>query len=337
MPARSSASRSFLHLFVLLASGISLGAIACSSSSSSGVTAGSDGGSQGGDDASSGDDGSTSGNDSGSGGFDANGPHAKIRIMTGNLSSGSSQNYDGGEGARIFAGLHADIIMIQEFNVGSNDTDVQNFVTTVCGSGCSYFQEPKVSGVTIPNGIITKFPILNSGIWDDPNTTDREFAWAQIDIPGPVDLWAVSVHLLTSSGGNRTLQANSLVGYIRANVPAGAYYAIGGDFNTDSRSEGAISAFSAIVNTDPPYPVDQANNENTNAPRSHPYDWVVGSPELAAGMVPAQVGANSFPGGLVVDTRVYTPIEDLAPAMTTDSAATNMQHMGVVRDFLVAD
>ena len=293
-----------------------------------------DGGSQEGSDASSGDDGGTGGDDSGSGGFDANGPHAKIRIMTGNLTAGTKQNYDTGEGERIFEGCHADIILIQEFNVGTTDTDVQNFVTTVCGDGCSYYQEP---GVSIPNGIITKFPILSSGFWDDPNTTDREFAWAQIDIPGPRDLWAVSVHLLTSSSGNRTLQANSLVGYIKNNVPADAYLVIGGDFNTDTRNEGAITALSAVVVTDPPYPADQAMNNNTNSPRNKPYDWVVGSPDLAAGLVPAQFGANSFAGGLVVDTRVYTPIEDLAPALTTDSAATNMQHMGVVRDFLVSD
>lgn len=306
--------------------------MACSSSSSPGET-GSDSGTTSGSDASAGDDVGASGDDSGTG-FDANGPHAKIRIMTGNLSSGDHQNYDSGEGERIFEGLHADIIMIQEFNVGTTDVDVQNFVTTVCGTGCSYYQEP---GVSIPNGIITKFPILSSGFWDDPNTTDREFVWAQIDVPGPRDLWAVSVHLLTSSSGNRTLQANSLVGYIGANVPADAYVAIGGDFNTDSRSEGAISALSAVVVTDPPYPADQAMNENTNAPRNKPYDWVVGSPDLAAGMVPVQIGSNSFPAGLVVDTRVYTPIEDIAPAMSTDSAALNMQHMGVVRDFLIAE
>lgn len=39
--------------------------------------------------------------------------------------------------------------------------------------------------------------------------------------------------------------------------------------------------------------------------------------------------------GLVVDTRIYTPLGDLAPAELADSDAANMQHMAVVRDFLV--
>jgi len=45
------------------------------------------------------------------------------------------------------------------------------------------------------------------------------------------------------------------------------------------------------------------------------------------------IGAASFLNGLVVDTRIYTPIADLAPALTGDSGAPSMQHMAVVRDF----
>ena len=47
------------------------------------------------------------------------------------------------------------------------------------------------------------------------------------------------------------------------------------------------------------------------------------------------IGAAQFANGLVVDTRVYTPLADLAPALATDSGATGMQHMAVVRDFLL--
>ena len=67
--------------------------------------------------------------------------------------------------------------------------------------------------------------------------TNRDFAWARIDMPGPKDLWVVSVHLLTSSSGVRNTEATNLVNFIKANVPAGDYLAIGGDFNTDSRTE----------------------------------------------------------------------------------------------------
>jgi hypothetical protein len=37
----------------------------------------------------------------------------------------------------------------------------------------------------------------------------------------------------------------------------------------------------------------------------------------------------------VLDTRVYTPLAEVAPAMTGDSAAANMQHMAVVKDVIV--
>jgi endonuclease/exonuclease/phosphatase family metal-dependent hydrolase len=262
-------------------------------------------------------------------------PRAHLRIVTGNLSSGNDQNYDSGEGARIFAGLKADVILIQEFNIGDKTpAAAQTFVTTVCGADCSYFQQDPAT-YNIPNGVISRFPILNSGTWDDPQTTDRDFAWAQIDVPGPIDLYAVSVHLLTTGATQRATQATTLENFVKANVPAGSFLTIGGDFNTDSRTEDAPLTLDAVVVTDGPYPADNAKNENTNAPRNKPYDWVTANPDLAAWVVPVTIGAQSFATGLVVDTRVFTPISDLAPAMTTDSAATNMQHMAVARDFMI--
>ncbi len=262
-------------------------------------------------------------------------PRAHLRIVAGNLTSGNNQNYDGGEGARIFTALKADVILIQEFNVGDKTpAAAQGFVTTVCGADCSYFQQDPAT-YNIPNGVISRFPILSSGTWDDPQTTDRDFAWAQIDVPGPIDLYAVSVHLLTSGATQRSTQATTLVNFVNANVPKDAYLVIGGDFNTDDRTEDAPLTLDAVVATDGPYPADGAKNENTNAPRNKPYDWVAPNPALLASLAPMTIGAQSFLSGLVVDTRVFTPISDLAPAMTTDSAATNMQHMAVARDFMI--
>jgi len=86
-----------------------------------------------------------------------------------------------------------------------------------------------------------------------------------------------------------------------------------------------------------PYPADQASNENTNAPRTSPYDWVLASPALDALAVPVVIGMSSFAHGLVFDSRVYTPLTDVPPVLQTDSAATNMQHMGVVRDFAIPE
>ena len=84
-----------------------------------------------------------------------------------------------------------------------------------------------------------------------------------------------------------------------------------------------------------PYPADQANNANTNGPRSRPYDWVLANDALHAFAAPTHIGQSVFAAGAVIDTRVYQPIGELAPAMATDSAATAMQHMAVVRDFVL--
>ena len=36
-----------------------------------------------------------------------------------------------------------------------------------------------------------------------------------------------------------------------------------------------------------------------------------------------------------IDSRTFTPLDDLKPIQATDSAASNMQHMAVVRDFRI--
>ncbi len=261
----------------------------------------------------------------------------RLRVVASNLSSGASgmPTYDDGPGKRILTGLHPDVVLMQEFIVGGNaKAAVDGFVHDVCGASCVYFQQPSVN---IPNGVISRYPIVASGVWDDAQTTDRDFVWAKIDVPGPHDLYAVSLHLLTKSETARADEATALVALLQANVPAGSFLVLGGDFNTSSRSETAITTLAAVVDTGGPFPVDNVANENTNAPRSRPYDWVLPNPALSALRFPVLLGTTPFPSGLVVDTRVYTPIGDLAPATADDSDAANMQHMAVVRDFLVPE
>jgi hypothetical protein len=131
-------------------------------------------------------------------------------------------------GIRIFQGMHPDVVMIQEFNYGNNsDTAIRQFVNTAFGPSFSYYREV---GAQIPNGVISRWPIIAAGEWDDTQVDNRDFAWARIDVPGPKDLWVVSVHLLTSSASVRNTEAANLVSLINANVPAGDYLAIGGDF-----------------------------------------------------------------------------------------------------------
>jgi endonuclease/exonuclease/phosphatase family metal-dependent hydrolase len=254
-----------------------------------------------------------------------------IRIAAANASSGNKQSYDPGHGINILQGIAADIVLIQEMNYGGNSAaSIRELADKVCGVEC----EISRGAGDIPNGVVSRYPILAKGAWKDPRVSNRDFTWARIDVPGPVDLWGVSVHLLTKNASERNLEASALVGLLEANVPSSDYVVVGGDFNTAARSEAAITTFSALLSVAAPYPVDQLGNGNTNAGRTKPYDWVLPSPGLRAREIPLKLGGSTFATGIVVDTRVYDPIEDLAPALATDSGAPSMQHMVVARDFL---
>ncbi|WP_375757070.1 lamin tail domain-containing protein [Corallococcus exercitus] len=259
--------------------------------------------------------------------------NVRLRLMAANITSGTGQDYNPGHGIRIFQGTDADIVMIQEFNYGSDSAaDIRAFVDTAFGTGFSYYRE---AGAQIPNGIISRYPIIAAGEWDDTQVSNRDFAWARIDIPGPKDLWAISVHLLTTSSGTRNTEASNLVKFINANVPASDYLVIGGDFNTNSRSEATFSTFSSVVSTASPYPADRNGNTNTNAGRNSPYDHVLVDNDLRAYQTAVVIGSSTFANGLVADTRVYSPISEISPAVSGDSGASGMQHMGVIKDFLI--
>ncbi|MCY1033971.1 lamin tail domain-containing protein [Corallococcus sp. BB11-1] len=259
--------------------------------------------------------------------------NVRLRLMAANITSGNGQDYDPGHGIRIFQGTDADVVMIQEFNYKTDSAaDIRSFVDTAFGTGFSYYRE---AGAQIPNGIISRYPIIAAGEWDDTQVSNRDFAWARINIPGPKDLWVVSVHLLTSGSGVRNTEASNLVRFINANVPAGDFLAIGGDFNTGSRNEATFSTFSSVVSTASPYPADRNGNTNTNAGRNSPYDHVLVDNDLRAYQTSVIMGSSTFANGLVLDTRVYSPLSDISPALSGDSGASGMQHMGVIKDFLI--
>ncbi len=257
-----------------------------------------------------------------------------LRIVAANLSAGSLQSYDTGEGIRILQGTDADVVLIQELKYGDNSpAAIRQLVDTAFDPSFHYYRE---GGAQIPNGIISRYPIVAAGEWDDPYLLNRDFAWARIDVPGPRDLWAISVHFYAQSSTTRDAEAASLVSYIQANVPAEDYLVIGGDLNTGWRGELAFTTLAQVVDVAGPFPVDQAGNANTNTSRYRPYDHVLVDADLRAAQVPTQIGASTFTDGLVVDTRLYSPIEELWPALATDSAAYNMQHMAVIKDFLLS-
>lgn len=279
-----------------------------------------------------GDAGTDAGSDAGTdAGTDAGPASGHVRIMAGNLTSGNNQSYDPGDGIRIFQGLKPDVAMIQEFNFGAgDDAAIRSFVDTAFGTGYSVQRQ---TGVQIPNGVVSRFPILQGGTWDDTQVTNRDFVWARIDVPGPNDLWAISVHLLTSSASVRNTEASALVALIRQNVPSTDFVAIGGDFNTGTRTEAAITTFGQILDVGAPFPADQSGNQNTNESRAKPYDWVLVSSLLDAHRVPTVIGSVTLADGLVFDSRVFTPLSAVSPVRSGDSSSLNMQHMGVVKDF----
>lgn len=256
-----------------------------------------------------------------------------VRIMSANLN-GNSQTYQP-FALRIFQGLKPDVVAIQEFNYNNNTTaDIRSMVDTAFGTNFAYFRESN-SGYSIPNGIISRYPIVNSGSWPDAEQSqpNRGFAWAQIDLPGTNNLYIVSVHLLTSSATARGNEATALKNLIQANFPAGAWIVVAGDFNTDTRTESAMITFDSFL-SDYPIPTDNTNNSFTSQNRNHPHDYVLPSFAMTNAETASVFPSHSFPNGLVFDSTVYTPLSDVSPVQFGDS--TNAQHMAVIKDFLVS-
>lgn len=307
------------------------------------------------------DAGSDGGSDAGPSG---DGGVQRIRLMAANLTAGNNQNYDvpsgdvaPGPGIRIMQGARPDIVMLQEFRIGAdNAAALQGMADLILGPGGYVCREPVAVG-DIPNGVISRFPILSCGTWPDPgftSTPNREFVYARIDVPGPTDLWVISVHLLTANSSVRQIEGAALVQRVTTELPPGDYVALGGDLNTDTADAGGEPIFAtfAPVFVVQPQATDQFGNPGTNTnrnirladggldpQRNKPYDWVLANRALMARMVPVVIsdGVTTLlqPTGFIIDTRVFDggTIGVLAPALVGDSAAVNMQHMGVIRDF----
>jgi len=265
-----------------------------------------------------------------------------IRIVAANLTSGNQQTYSPdngnhsnpeGAGARILKGLKPDVILIQEFNT---TVPVRQWVNQTLGEEYSFYQEAYEDVPNfIPNGVISRYPIIESGEWDDPTQTNRDFAWAKIRLPNGKNLWAISVHLYSKKPGVRAEEAKVLLEKINTLIPKEDLVVLGGDFNTRSREEACVKLLYGFFRDAEHEPTDQTGEENTNANRNRPYDWVLADAELEATATPLKIGGEEFPGGIVFDSRFFTPLTDVPPVQQTDSATPNMQHMAVVRDFLV--
>jgi len=250
------------------------------------------------------------------------------RIMAANTTSGTQQAYEG-PGIRIFQGLKPDVVAIQEFNYDSGT--IRQFIDTAFGTNYYYYRG---AGGSIPNGVVSRWPIIASGEWPSP-VAERDFSWATIDLPGTIDLHVVSVHLPTSSATSRNIEAVMIKTNVQANFPASHYIVVGGDMNTDTRTEAAITTFNTFL-SNAATPCDQDSNDDTNASRAKPYDWTMPNATLAARLVPTITQTRTFSNGLVYDSRVTAPYQLLpSPILSGDSGASGMQHMAVVKDFLL--
>ena len=259
-----------------------------------------------------------------------------IRVMAANIT-GNSQTYES-FAVRVFQGLRPDVVAIQEFNyLGNTPADFRALVDAAFGRDFVYFREAG-PGYSIPNGIISRWPIVESGSWEDIDTgvNDRGFAWARLELPGSNDLFVVSVHLKASSGGSnaarRAAQAGQLKGLIQSNFPANAWVVVAGDCNINAPDEAALATFKSFL-TDDPIPTDApiGGDADTNNSRAERYDYVFPNPNLNSNQVATIVGSRSFPNGLVFDSRVFTPLIEVAPVLAGDSGMA--QHMAVVKDF----
>ena len=256
-------------------------------------------------------------------------------IMAANTTSGSNQEYEG-PGNRIFQALCPDVALVQEFNM-TNGTTAAAYRSWVDQNFGTNFQYCVQTGVSIPNGVVSRWPISSWGVWDDTTLSDRDFVWAKIELPGTQKLYVVSLHIKASSTSSdvnqRIAEATALTNYI-ANAGWGSpYIVIGGDFNLYSTNETALKILTTKVTTDKHQPADQFGDRETNSARDNPYDRVLPSTNLDARHRTFYFGGYTYANGIVFDSRIVWASGLPPPVLAADSAAVNMQHMGVMKVF----
>jgi len=271
-------------------------------------------------------------------------------ILTANLTSGTntvsgSLTYDD-PGGRILEALCPDVVLIQEWVLKSGVT-YRGFVDEYFGSNFYFYIESQGGNYPMPNGIISRWEISASGEWESPYPTDtRDFAWSTIELPGPLKLHAVSVHLKATNWENpvgedaetRLNQARALTNYIaQAGWSESDYLVLGGDHNLTSRSEETLQVLTTVL-SDAHQPADQNGDKDTNSGRNKPYDLVLPNTVLDARHTSFTCYGYTFANGLVFDTRKTWNSGLPPPALAIDSdntvpEVTNMQHMAVMKVF----
>ncbi len=251
--------------------------------------------------------------------------HLSVLIAAANLTSGSNQRYEE-PGSLILRGLMPDVVGIQEFRVHGTRRE---FVDEVFGTNYHYV----VEAANLPCGVISRWPIVAWGTWHDSVVGNRNPLWAIIDVPHlGRKLQVVSAHLYASgSATDRNIQAHTMINGMEADFDPFDYTVVAADLNTQNRSEAALTTLAAWV-SDEIIPRDQHGNPNTNAGRSRPYDYVLPSPLLESLHQPLDLHGLTFTNGVIFDTRIWSDLPH--PVLASDSAASGMQHMAVLKYFV---
>ena len=266
--------------------------------------------------------------------------------MAANISTGNNQSYDPGHGIRIFKAVKPDIVMIQEFRYGrNNDDDINSMVSSTFGPEYFYSRGRYVDSSWIPNGIISRFPIIESGYWKSNLANNRDWDWAILDLPGNKELLVVSLHLLTDKNAQeigpltREIE-NKIADDKKKNLEY--YVMVGGDFNSSTVLNGKTDLKRVVYTSfsnNGSRPKDQDGDTTTNATRGKTLDVLLVDKELQQKEIPAKIGRHSYNNGHVFDSRVYSrrgELGDVTPVQADDCKGGKPiynQHMAVIRDF----
>ncbi len=268
-----------------------------------------------------------------------------FRAMAANITTGKNQSYDPGHGIRIFKAVKPDIVMIQEFRYGrNNDDDINSMVQSTFGADFSYHRGRYADNSWIPNGIISRYPIIDSGYWKSNMANNRDWDWAVVDLPGSKELLVVSLHLHTSDNAKEIpVLTKNIESKISADAPKGLnyYVMVGGDFNSATVLNGKTDLKRILTTSlgSNERPEDQYGDTTTNATRGKTLDVLLVDKTLHQKEIPAVIGNHSYAHGHVFDSRVYSKLGELssvAPVQANDSDGGNAvmnQHMAVIRDF----
>lgn len=248
-------------------------------------------------------------------------------VATANLSDSTTQAYDD-PGIRHLQALDPDILAVQEFNYRGGTT--ADLVRRMFPKNDRDFCRER-GGARLPNGVVSRYPIVAWGQWEDPYVKNRQLFWTTVRLPGGTKVHVVSVHLVQNRANRRIPEADYLVQCIREKFPRNDYIVLCGDLNTSSRETGVMAVLGRVFDL-ARVPADQRGNPNTNTPRTHPYDVVLPNRALAPCEVRTVFGGQTFPDGLVFDTRLWS--RPPFPSRRSDSDA-NLQHLPVMKTFRI--